>query len=454
MDKFLLKISLLGALTGLMAGAVVILFRFLIEQGQAQLLPGGLLGNFEALPHWQRFLFPVTGALVLALIFERLPPAMRSVGIVHVLDYLRFVNSGCRLRMLSCSFLAGMLAIVSGNSVDREGPGVHLGAAMASRLGKRIKLNEDESYLLAAAGGAAAIAAAFNTPLAGVIFVIEVLRVRYAVTNIVPVIVASSVGAIISHIIYGESPAFAMPPLSIGSLSELPVMLLMGVGIGLLASGFIFAVQFTAQKTFSWRPLFSFVLAGVVTGVLAQWSPEIMGLSYDALSRIFQNQLGLHTLVLLLFAKLIATAVSIGVRLPGGLIGPSLIMGGTLGAVIELLINNWYPFFAGSTGFYALIGMVAMMGAILRAPLSALVALIELTGNLNIMLPGMIAVVSAEIATRALMGDTSAFTAMLRVQFAREAMQKAEQTAADEAETAADEMDDAETDAGKNSSRK
>ncbi len=443
MDKFLLKISLLGALTGLMAGVVVILFRLCIELSQSRLLPGGIVGNYEALPHWQQFLLPVAGALLLALIYERLPAAMRSVGIVHLLDYLRFRKQRLPFANAVVQFFGGLLAIVSGHSVDREGPGVHLGAATASLLSKKIKLNEDESYLLAAAGGAAGIAAAFNTPLAGVIFVIEVLRVRYAINNIVPVIVASSMGAIISHIVYGQSPAFAVPALSIGSLAELPVILLMGIFIGLLASAFIFAVQFTAQKTISWRPLFSFLLAGVVTGALAQWSPEIMGLSYDALNRIFQNQLGLHTLALLLFAKLVATAVSIGVRLPGGLIGPSLIIGGTLGAVIELLINNWYPFFAGSTGFYALIGMVAMMGAVLRAPLAALVALIELTGNLNIMLPGMIAVVSAEIATRALMGDTSAFTAMLKVQHMRvkphRRMRRLQSVPQDDAGGAADE---------------
>ena len=248
-----------------------------------------------------------------------------------------------------------------------------------------------------------------------------------------PVIVASVVGAIIGRLVYGPSPAFDVPALSIGSLAELPVMLLMGVIIGLLAAAFIFAVQTTAHKTISWRPLYGFVAAGTVTGVLAQWAPEIMGLSYDALSRIFQNELGLQTLLLLVFAKLVATAVSVGVRLPGGLIGPSLVMGGALGGFIELLFIDWFPSYVGSVGFYAMIGMVAMMGAILRAPLAALVALIELTGNLNITLPGMIAVVSAEIATRALVGDMSAFTAMLKVQHEREALKlHAEELAAAE----------------------
>jgi CIC family chloride channel protein len=424
MDKSLLRISLLGALTGLMAGALVTLFRFSIEWSQYWMLPGGEIGNYEALPGWLRFVFPVTGTLVLALIFERLPAGQRSVGIVHMLDYLRFRKQVLPISNAVVQFFCGLIAIVSGNSVDREGPGVHLGAATASLLGMRFRLTEDDSYLLAAAGGSAAIAAAFNTPLAGVIFVIEVLRLRYAINNIVPVIVASVVGTIISHIVYGPSPAFNLPAVSIGSLLELPVMLIMGVLIGLLAAGFILAMEYTARKTISWRPLHAFVLAGFLTGLLAQWVPEIMGLSYDALSRIFQNDLGLQALLLLVFAKLVATAISVGMRLPGGLIGPSLVMGGAVGGFTELLISDLHPVYTGPSGFYAMIGMLAMMGAVLRAPLAALVALIELTGNLNIILPGMIAVVSGEIAARSLLGDASAFTAMLKVQHEREATQQ------------------------------
>ena len=149
-----------------------------------------------------------------------------------------------------------------------------------------------------------------------------------------------------------------------------------------------------------------------------------MGVSYDAVNRIFLNNMGVQALFLLLIAKLIATAISVGVRIPGGLIGPSLILGGAVGGLTELLISDWYPFYQGSAGFYAMIGMVAMMGAILRAPLASLVALMELTGNLNIILPGMIVVVTAEIATRGLVGDMSAFTAMLNIKHQREAAQR------------------------------
>jgi len=452
LDRLLLRIALLGAVTGLMAGVLVTLFRLAIEISQTFLLPGGQAGNYEALPGWLRFLLPVAGAVVLGFFFERLPASKRSVGIVHLLNFMRFRKQPLPFSNAVVQFFGGLIAIVSGHSVDREGPGVHLGAATAGLIGRKINLTEDENYLLAAAGGAAAIAAAFNTPLAGVIFVIEVLRVRYTINNIVPVIVASVVGTVISRLVYGQNPAFEVPALAIGSLAELPVIVLMGLMIGILGAGFIHASTLTAKFTLSWRPLYAFVFAGLITGLLAQWAPAIMGVSYDAVDRIFHNGLGMQALLVLLIAKLIATAVSVGVRLPGGLIGPSLVIGGAVGGLTELLIQSNYPFYQGSAGFYAMIGMVAMMGATLRAPLAALVALMELTGNMNIILSGMIVVVTAEIAASALIGDVSAFTAMLKLQHKREAEQnarenllkaekaRAESNAEKEKQSAADEI--------------
>ncbi len=334
-----------------------------------------------------------------------------------MLNYMRFRKQSLPFTNAVVQFFGGLLAIVSGHSVDKEGPGIHLGAANAALVGKKMALSRHEEYLLAAAGGAAFIAAAFNTPLAGVIFVIEVLRVRYKINNIVPIIIASVIGTVISRLVYGQSPAFAVPALSIGSLSELPVIVIMGVLIGFLASGLIKLSALTAELSYHWRPLYAFVLAGLITGTLAQWAPEIMGVSYDTVDRIFHNDYGIQALFILLLAKLTATAISAGVRLPSGLIGPSLIMGGDVGGISELLVQAYYPFYQGSAGFYAMIGMVAMMSAVLRAPLAALVALMELTGNLHIILPGMIVVVTAEIISRMLIGNVSAFTALLKIQF-------------------------------------
>ena len=140
---------MLGAAVGLMAAVLVTLFRLCIEFGQQFLLPDSQIGNYEALSGWMRFLFPVLGALILGFVFEKLPVEKRSVGIVHLLDYLRFRKQQLPFSNAVVQFFGGLIAIVSGHSVDREGPGVHLGAANAALIGRKMHLSDDEDYLLA-----------------------------------------------------------------------------------------------------------------------------------------------------------------------------------------------------------------------------------------------------------------------------------------------------------------
>jgi CIC family chloride channel protein len=150
--------------------------------------------------------------------------------------------------------------------------------------------------------------------------------------------------------------------------------------------------------------------------VLALWTPQIMGISYDTLALMLLGEGELLLVLPLVATKLVATAVSIGLRVPGGLIGPTMFIGGAAGATLGLTLAALVPDEAASAGFYATIGMAAMMAATLRAPLAALTALLELTGNPNIILPGMIAVASAELVSRWLRGERSVFDLLLDVQ--------------------------------------
>jgi len=299
--------------------------------------------------------------------------------------------------------------------VDREGPGVHIGAASANMIGHFLPTNAEENHTLTACGAAASIAVAFNTPLAGVVFVIEVLLVRYHVIRFFPVIMAAVVGAVISREIHGPSPAFAIPPIDLGSLLELPYIAAMGLVAGLLAMLFVSISESVLHATKTWPLTRCYVLAGLCTGLLACWTPQIMGISYDTLEEMLHGQVAIGLVVALIFTKLIATAVSIGLRIPGGLIGPMLVIGGAVGSAAGMLASGLYPALAGSTGFYAVIGMVAMLGAALRAPMAALIALLELTANPNIILPGMLAVVSANLANLLILGKESAFSTLLRI---------------------------------------
>ena len=414
MQKDLIRPSVLGAVSGLLAGLVVLAFRWVIEASQRAFLPGGQLGNYEALPDWAMLSLPIAGGLGLGLLFERLPEHLRSVGIVHAIQQLRHTGRpDLPLGNAVVQFFGGAFAIVCGHSVDREGSGVNLGAATGTWVGGR---SEDaETFTLTVCGAAAAIAAAFNTPLAGTVFVIEVLGVRYRVDRFIPVMTASVTGAIVSQIAYGATPTFTLASdLHMASLEE--VLLLCGLGLttGLVAVVFIGLTERTWQWAGQLRPSLGFGLAGLVTGLIGLLVSQVPGISYDTLNNILNNHLGLSVLAALVLGKVVATGVAIGLRVPGGLIGPSLVIGGALGGVVGIMVQS-LAIPTGGEAFYAAVGMVAMMSAVLRAPLAALMVLLELTANPSIIFTGMVAVVFADVLSRQLLGRESIFEHVRRL---------------------------------------
>jgi len=410
----LTRMTVAGMCAGALASLGVLAFRWCIEAGQALFLPGGHIGNYEALPAWVRFMLPLASGWLMGMAFSRLPAEVRDIGVVHVLQRMRRPGRhGMPVRNAWVQFIGGVTAIIGGHSVDREGPGIHIGAASASLLAPLV--HDGEWRTLMACGAASSIAAAFNTPLAGVLFVIEVLRVPYRIVGFFPVIMAAVVGAVIGRAVHGPSPAFAIPPIGLGSLAELPWIALMGAVTGVAAMLFVALAEAVLRHARAWSPTRCFTLAGLVTGILALWTPQIMGISYDTLEQMLHGGLALPVVLALIVSKLVATAISIGLRVPGGLIGPMLVIGGAIGSAMGLLAHGWFPAHAGSPAFYAVVGMVAMLGAALRAPMTALIALLELTANPNIILPGMLAVLAANLANLMLLGKESAFVAQARI---------------------------------------
>jgi CIC family chloride channel protein len=248
------------------------------------------------------------------------------------------------------------------------------------------------------------------------VFAIEVLRIRYQVSRYLPVIVAAVVGAMVSRTLTLEEPGFDVFPEHLAGDWELLPLISLGAVTGLLAVGFIGLIGAVARRTAGWPCAVGFPLAGMITGVLALWVPEVMGTSYDTLALLLQGRGELLMVAAMMLAKLIATGSSVGLRVPGGLIGPTLFIGGAAGSTLGLAIGQFLPGETASPGFYATIGMVAMMGATLRAPLAALTALLELTANPNIILPGMVAVACGELVTRLIRGQKSVFDVLLDVQ--------------------------------------
>lgn len=409
------QLALLAIITGLLAGAVILLFRLGFEQLQGMLLPAGGSENYEALPPLLRLLLPIAGAALIGLLFQAAGAERRQVGVTHVMSRLNDHQGRLPLSNALLQFIGAQISIGSGHSVGREGPGVHLGAAAGSLLGHQLQLPNNSVRTLVACGIAAAIGASFNTPLAGVIFAMEVVLLEYTVAGFAPIILAAVSATSLTRLVYGADPAFTVPPLQLGSLWELPYLLLAGLLIGVLSAGFIKLLCRCSRFRSDWSFWQRALLGGSIVGLLALPVPEIMGIGYDTVTAALLGELGIVTLLAVVGVKLLATTVALGLGLPGGLIGPTLVIGASAGGAFGLLAAHLFPDQVVSPALYAMVGMGAMMGGTLLAPLAALIALLELTANPNILLPAMLTIVTAHLTVSELFGYRSIFIELLQL---------------------------------------
>jgi CIC family chloride channel protein len=401
-------LAALGLVCGVVSGGLIILFRLVMEGAAHQWLPNGDIESFEELSGPDRFLLCVAGGLIVGLILHFLKPKNRSVGVVHVIERLDYHQGYLPLKNAAVQFVTAAISLLSGHSLGREGPSVHLGAAAGSALGRSLRVPNNSVRVLVGCGVAAAIAAAFNTPLAGVIFAMEVVIMDYTVIGFTPVILAAVSATTLTRLTFGDHTAFTMPELEINSLQELPLVAFMGALIGCLAAAFIQITLFASGLLAKQAIWVRTTLAGVITGVIAFALPEVMGTGYDTVDSILLMQISVATVVLLTFAKTVTTAFAVGLGIPAGLIGPTLFIGAAAGGAIASAIGLIYPDI-GSVAFYATLGMAAMMAAVLQAPLAALIYLLELTADHAIILPGMIAVITASLITRVVFGKSSIY---------------------------------------------
>ena len=410
----ILSLSILGMLAGIFAGLTIIAFRLLVEWAQTEVYPGVQPEDFEALaPHW-RLLAPLIGGILIGILFRFTPESSHRVGILHILERLQYFQGRLPWWNAVVQFIGGAISMVAGHSVGREGPSAHLGAASSNIPAQALALPNNSLRILAASGAAAGIAASFNTPLAGAAFAMEVLLMEYTVAGFAPVILSTVSATTLTRAVFGSDLAYDVPALTLGSLGELPYILLAGVLIGLLATGFNHLFQLVSSNSRKLPVVLRLSLAGLLVGVCGLAVPEVMGIGDDTVNRMLLGEPGILLLLAILLAKIIATCGGIGLGLPGGIIGPTLFIGAAAGALLGTLgvilgINE-----PASIGLYAMIGMGAMMAGSLQAPLAGLIAILELTGNPNFILPGMLAVVAATITSGSIGRRESIFQGLMR----------------------------------------
>ena len=407
------QLALLGLISGTVTALVIVLFRELISLLSYIFLGGLPEASYLQLSWQHRLALPFIGSALLVLVVLGIRKKFHPVGIVHVIERLDWHQGRLHVGNFLNQFFAGAIAIATGHSIGREGPAVHLGAAAGSLLGQCMRLPNNSLRILVACGTASAISAAFNTPVAGVIFALEVLLIEYSVAGFLPVMLASVSAAAITQFLYGNDPAFFVPYISVDIVHELPLVILIGFMMGLVSTLFCRLIIFFNKRTKSFKAPAKLFVAAAITGLLAIPAPEIMGVGYDTITELM---VGNHLPVLLftlLVCKLLATSASVGMGVPGGLVGPTLFLGAVGGALTETLVAHIPLIASSSTGFHVMVGMSAMLGAVLQAPLTALVTVVELTRNPNLLFPALLAIVIAALTSNILLRQHGIFELIL-----------------------------------------
>ena len=392
------RLSLLAILSGLLAGTVIVLFRAALHAG------GWLTGNdggdnFETLPPALQVLLPVLGAFAIGIAFNRLPAQERRLGVVHVMERLARQQGRLSWRGAWRQFVGAVVGLTAGLSGGREGPAVHLGAATSSLLGSAARLPEDGTRTLVACGSAAAIGASFNTPLAGVVFAMEVVLMEYTIVGFIPVILATVTATVLNRWVFGDITVLETPTTDLRSLLEVPYIVFVGVAVGVVGGIFIALVK-SVSAIRAWPFWLRATAAGAITGAAAWFAPEVLGTSYDTINEALLGNIAGTALLIILVAKVVASAACVGVGLPVGVIAPTLVIGALAGGLLGEVGNAVMPEHASEPALYVMLGMAAMMAAVLQAPLAALTAVLELTANPNIILPAMLVIVAATLTVR------------------------------------------------------
>jgi CIC family chloride channel protein len=400
---------ILAAALGVAVGYGVIGFRYLIGLFQLLFFGSDSEAYFatvvEIRPMWHVVLAPTLGGLVIGLFVHYLMPERRNQGVADIMEACAARGGRMDARAGAGAVLAAAASIGMGASVGREGPAVHLGASMSAWVAERLRLSRSLSLTLVGCGAAAAVAASFNAPIAGVFFALEVVVGQYALNVFAPIVVASVAATVVMRAHLGDAPAFlAVPDYFIGSLTEVPAFMLLGVVCAAVSMTFMYAVLFMqdAMARLPLPPWMRPAIGGLAIGVIALAFPQVLGVGYQATDLALKEALPLSLMAALVVAKLLATAIALGSGFAGGVFSPSLFLGAMTGGVFGILTASAFPEYASAHGAYTVMGMAGVAAAVLGAPISAILIMFELTSNYQLTIAVMITAVLASMLTRQL----------------------------------------------------
>src|SRR6267154_1786634 len=377
---------LLTLLIGAVVGVTVVVFILLTERLGVRLYPAG--GAV-----WRRLLVPIAGSLGTGYLLYRYFPDARGSGVPQTKAALYAREGRISLRTVLGKFFCTSATLASGIPLGREGPAVQVGAGIASVLGRRIGLRPDKVKALIPVGAAAAIAAAFNTPLAAVLFTLEEVVGDLHAPVLGSVVLASATSWAMLRLLLGNNPLFQVPQYQLIHPGEFGIYAVLGVAGGFVSVAFVkLLVWMRARflrfpnKTVWFQP----VAGGLTIGLMGWFVPQILGVGYKHVGEVLNGRFALKLMILLLVLKLFAVAISYASGNAGGIFGPSLFMGAMLGGIVGTVAQHFLPGYVGSPGAYALVGMGTAFAGIIRAPMTSVVMIFEITRDYAVIVPLMI----------------------------------------------------------------
>jgi chloride channel protein, CIC family len=392
---------ILSVFIGIFSGLAVVCFRLAIDWTHL-----ALLGPLPQTHSWRLFAVPAIAGLVVAALVIHVFPTIRGSGVNQTKAALFIFNGFIPFRTAIGKFICSAIAIGSGQSLGPEDPSLQIGAGIASALGRRLEISREKLRLLAPVGAAAGLAAAFNAPISAVLFVIEEVIGRWSAGILGSVVLSAVSSVVIVRWFLGSEPLFRIPVTTFKQPSELIAYAVLGIVGGLASVAFAKSIGFLRPRLKAlprWTQYFQPAVAGLLIGLIAfLGAPQVMGAGYDSMDQAMHGQYAWKMLAILALLKIVATTLSFVSGAPGGMFAPTLFVGAMLGGAVGDIERIFFPHLTGSTGTYVLVGMGVLFAGFLRAPMTSVFMVLEVSGNYEIIVPVIVANTFSYLISRSL----------------------------------------------------
>jgi CIC family chloride channel protein len=387
----LVTLGLLSLLAGAAAGLVTASFRLALEH--ADRLRDALIGWAHGW-HLAGLLLVVASCAaavaVAASLVRRYSPYASGSGIPHVEAVLKGELTQVPYRLIWVKFFGGLFAIGSGLALGREGPSVQMGASLANLLGEAFRRNGDDCKVLLAAGAGAGLATAFNAPIGGAVFVLEELTRRFD-TRVTIATLGASAGAIaVARVLLGDAPDFDVERLPYPGFGTLFIYLALGIIAGCLGVAYnhvILATLAVAERLREWPVETRAALVGAAVGLLAWFLPDLVGGGDPITRRTLSGTETVASVSAIFLLRFVLGPLSYAAGTPGGLFAPILVLGAQSGFLLANFSYPWVPDITPISTALAVVGMAAFFTAVVRAPLTGIILVIEMTAGFTLLLP-------------------------------------------------------------------